>query len=158
MTLDDRTREIIMAMALGVLIGVAVYLIQRKFTRERYEGEEDLLEEGEEDLLEEAEEELAGAEDIIEEANAAIEELLEEGEELEDALIAESEDIGEEEIDDFDEALALAQTIEDLELPGSEEMDEDIDEAALEEAAEPEIDIAKMAQEAIMAEISKAIK
>jgi hypothetical protein len=150
MTLDDRTREIIMAMALGVLIGVAVYLIQRKFTRERYEGEED--------LLEEAEEELAGAEDIIEEANAAIEELLEEGEELEDALIAESEDIGEEEIDDFDEALALAQTIEDLELPGSEEMDEDIDEAALEEAAEPEIDIAKMAQEAIMAEISKAIK
>ena len=87
---------------------------------------------------------------------------LAEAEAVVEALVAESQDVGEEEIDEFEEDLALAQTIDDLELPGDDEMDEDLDEAEIEAELEggdsPEIDIAAMAQEAIVSEITKALK
>jgi len=155
MKLDKRTKDIMMALVLGIIIGAIVYFVQRKFSREGYEGEEDEeteeteeTEEGEQAELEEAVEETA---DDLAEAEAVVE-----------ALIAESQDVGEEEIDEFEEDLTLAQTIDDLELPGDDEMDEDLDEAEIEEELKggdsPEIDIAAMAQEAIVSEITKALK
>ena len=155
MKLDKRTKDVMMALVLGIIIGAIVYFVQRKFSREGYEGEEDEeteeteeTEEGEEDELEEAVEETT---DDLAEAEAVVE-----------ALVAESQDVGEEEIDEFEEDLALAQTIDDLELPGDDEMDEDLDEAEIEAELEggdsPEIDIAAMAQEAIVSEITKALK
>lgn len=155
MKLDKRTKDVIMALVLGIIIGAIVYFVQRKFSREGYEGEEgEEIEEGEdtEDTeeadLEEEVEETAGE---LEDAEAAVE-----------ALIAESQDVGEEEIDEFEEDLTLAQTVDDLELPGDDEMDEDLDDAELGEELEakesPEIDIAAMAQEAIVSEITKALK
>jgi hypothetical protein len=87
---------------------------------------------------------------------------LAEAEAVVEALIAESQDVGEEEIDEFEEDLTLAQTIDDLELPGGDEMEDDLEdaeiEAELEEGDSPEIDIAAMAQEAIVSEITKALK
>ena len=155
MKLDKRTKDVMMALVLGIIIGAIVYFVQRKFSREGYEGEEgeeieeaEDTEEGEEADLEEEVEETA---DDLEDAEAAVE-----------ALIAESQDVGEEEIDEFEEDLTLAQTIDDLELPGDDEMDEDLDEAEIEAELEggdsPEIDIAAMAQEAIVSEITKALK
>lgn len=158
MKLDKRTKDVMMALVLGIIIGAIVYFVQRKFSREGYEGEEgeegEEIEEGEdtEDTeeadLEEEVEETAGE---LEDAEAAVE-----------ALIAESQDVGEEEIDEFEEDLTLAQTVDDLELPGDDEMDEDLDDAELGEELEaeesPEIDIAAMAQEAIVSEITKALK
>jgi len=152
MKLDKRTKDVMMALVLGIIIGAIVYFVQRKFSREGYEGEEgketentEETEEGE--LAEEAEE----AADDLAEAEAVVE-----------ALIAESQDVGEEEIDEFEEDLTLAQTIDDLELPGDDEMDEDLEdaeiEAGLEDKNTPEIDIAAMAQEAIVSEITKALK
>src|SRR5210317_1464335 len=153
MKLDNRTKDIVMAIVLGILIGAAVYLVQRKFTREGYEGEE-----GGEDDVAEKEAEAAAA---VAMADAAIEALVAEGEELEEEIIVESEDVGEEEIDEFDEELAAAQETSDLELPGEEEMEEEIEdvvaEAAMEEAEKPAIDIAAMAQDAIMSEVAKAL-
>ena len=155
MKLDKRTKDVMMALVLGIIIGAIVYFVQRKFSREGYEGEEDEeteeteeTEEGEQAELEEAVEETA---DDLAEAEAVVE-----------ALIAESQDVGEEEIDEFEEDLTLAQTIDDLELPGDDEMDEDLDEAEIEAELKggdsPEIDIAAMAQEAIVSEITKALK
>lgn len=155
MKLDKRTKDVMMALVLGIIIGAIVYFVQRKFSREGYEGEEgeeieegEDTEEGEEADLEEEVEETAGE---LEDAEAAVE-----------ALIAESQDVGEEEIDEFEEDLTLAQTVDDLELPGDDEMDEDLDDAELGEELEakesPEIDIAAMAQEAIVSEITKALK
>ena len=155
MKLDKRTKDVMMALVLGIIIGAIVYFVQRKFSREGYEGEEgeeveegEDTEEGEEADLEEEVEETAGD---LEDAEAAVE-----------ALIAESQDVGEEEIDEFEEDLTLAQTVDDLELPGDDEMDEDLDDAELGEELEaeesPEIDIAAMAQEAIVSEITKALK
>jgi hypothetical protein len=70
--------------------------------------------------------------------------------------------VGEEEIDEFEEDLALAQTIDELELPGGDEMEDDLEDAEMEDDLEdeesPEIDIAAMAQEAIVSEITKALK
>jgi hypothetical protein len=156
MKLDNRTKDIVMAIVLGILIGAAVYLVQRKFTREGYEGEEG--EEGGEDDVAEKEAEAAAA---VAMADAAIESLIAEGEELEEEIIVESEDVGEEEIDEFDEELAAAQESSELELPDEEEMEEEIEdvvvEAAIEEAEKPAIDIAAMAQDAIMAEVAKAL-
>jgi hypothetical protein len=156
MKLDNRTKDIVMAIVLGILIGAAVYLVQRKFTREGYEGEEG--EEGGEDDVAEKEAEAAAA---VAMADAAIESLIAEGEELEEEIIVESEDVGEEEIDEFDEELTAAQEKSELELPDEEEMEEEIEdvvvEAAIEEAEKPAIDIAAMAQDAIMAEVAKAL-
>src|SRR5210317_1617982 len=156
MKLDNRTKDIVMAIVLGILIGAAVYLVQRKFTREGYEGEEG--EEGGEDDVAEKEAEAAAA---VAMADAAIESLIAEGEELEEEIIIESEDVGEEEIDEFDEELAAAQENSELELPDEEEMEEEIEdvvvEAAIEEAEKPAIDIAAMAQDAIMSEVAKAL-
>ena len=87
---------------------------------------------------------------------------LAEAEAVVEALIAESQDVGEEEIDEFEEDLTLAQTIDDLKLPGDDEMDEDLEDAEIESKLQdkntPEIDIAAMAQEAIVSEITKALK
>lgn len=156
MKLDNRTKDIVMAIVLGILIGAAVYLVQRKFTREGYEGEEG--EEGGEDDVAEKEAEAAAA---VAMADAAIESLVAEGEALEEAIIVESEDVGEEEIDEFDEELAATQENSELELPDEKEMEEEIEdvvvEAAIEEAEKPAIDIAAMAQDAIMAEVAKAL-
>lgn len=161
MKLDKRTKDVMMALVLGIIIGAIVYFVQRKFSREGYEGEED--EETEEaDETEEDEEtkevEQADLQEAVEETAGD----LADAEAVVEALIAESQDVGEEEIDEFEEDLTLAQTIDDLELPGDDEMDEDLDEAEIEaelEAEEsPEIDIAAMAQEAIVSEITKALK
>ena len=153
MKLDKRTKDVMMALVLGIIIGAIVYFVQRKFSREGYEGEEG--EETEEEEVETEEGELA------EEAKEAADDLAE-AEAVVEALVAESQDVGEEEIDEFEEDLTLAQTIDDLELPGDDEMDEDLDEAEieaeLEEGDSPEIDIAAMAQEAIVSEITKALK
>lgn len=158
MKLDKRTKDVMMALVLGIIIGAIVYFVQRKFSREGYEGEEgeeteevektEKTKKGEQADLDEAVEETAGD---LADAEAIVE-----------ALIAESQDVGEEEIDEFEEDLTLAQTIDDLELPGDDEMDEDLDkaeiEAELEAKESPEIDIAAMAQEAIVSEITKALK
>ena len=155
MKLDKRTKDVIMALVLGIIIGAIVYFVQRKFSREGYEGEEgeegEEIEEGEDTEEADLEEEVEETADDLEDAEAAVE-----------ALIAESQDVGEEEIDEFEEDLTLAQTVDDLELPGDDDMDEDLDDAELGEELEaeesPEIDIAAMAQEAIVSEITKALK
>jgi len=102
MKLDKRTKDVMMALALGVLIGVAVYLIQRKLSREGYEGEE-----GQE--IETIEDETSGAgdEDEAEEGD-------DDDEEEVDPVITESQDVGEEEIDEFEEELSLSKTIKEL--------------------------------------------
>ena len=146
MKLDKRTKDVMMALVLGIIIGAIVYFVQRKFSREGYKGEE--TEETEEVDVDEKVKETA---DDLAEAEAVVE-----------ALIAESQDVGEEEIDEFEEDLTLAQTIDDLKLPGDDEMDEDLEdaeiEAKLQDKNTPEIDIAAMAQEAIVSEITKALK
>ena len=153
MKLDKRTKDVMMALVLGIIIGAIVYFVQRKFSREGYEGEETEETEDTEDTedteeTEDAEEETA---DDLADAEAVVE-----------ALIAESQDVGEEEIDEFEEDLTLAQTIDDLELPGGDEMEDDLEDVEMEEELEdgesPEIDIAAMAQEAIVSEITKALK
>ena len=149
MKLDKRTKDVMMALVLGIIIGAIVYFVQRKFSREGYEGEEgEETEDAEEVDVDEKVKETA---DDLAEAEAVVE-----------ALIAESQDVGEEEIDEFEEDLTLAQTIDDLELPGGDEMEDDIEdvemEAELEDGESPEIDIAAMAQEAIVSEITKALK
>ena len=110
MKLDKRTRDALCAIAMGVLLGIIVFLLQRRFfNKEGYEGEE---------KPETAEEEAA--------------EKPEESEEL----VVESEDVGEAEIDEFDEELKVAQEAEeeeDLELPTKKEMDEEIEEDATKE-------------------------
>ena len=40
MKLDKRTKDVMMALVLGIIIGAIVYFVQRKFSREGYEGEE----------------------------------------------------------------------------------------------------------------------
>jgi hypothetical protein len=155
MKLDKRTKDVMMALVLGIIIGAIVYFVQRKFSREGYEGEEteetDETEETEETEEVDVDEKVKETADDLAEAEAVVE-----------ALIAESQDVGEEEIDEFEEDLTLAQTIDDLELPGDDEMDKDLEdaeiEAELEEGDSPEIDIAAMAQEAIVSEITKALK
>jgi uncharacterized membrane-anchored protein YhcB (DUF1043 family) len=146
MKLDKRTKDVMMALVLGIIIGAIVYFVQRKFSREGYKGEE--TEETEEVDVDEKVKETA---DDLADAEAVVE-----------ALIAESQDVGEEEIDEFEEDLTLAQTIDDLKLPGDDEMDEDLEdaeiEAKLQDKNTPEIDIAAMAQEAIVSEITKALK
>ena len=146
MKLDKRTKDVMMALVLGIIIGAIVYFVQRKFSREGYKGEE--TEETEEVYVDEKVKETA---DDLADAEAVVE-----------ALIAESQDVGEEEIDEFEEDLTLAQTIDDLKLPGDDEMDEDLEdaeiEAKLQDKNTPEIDIAAMAQEAIVSEITKALK
>ena len=146
MKLDKRTKDVMMALVLGIIIGAIVYFVQRKFSREGYKGEE--TEETEEVDVDEKVKETA---DDLADAEAVVE-----------ALIAESQDVGEEEIDEFEEDLTLAQTIDDLKLPGDDEMDEDLEdaeiEAELQDKNTPEIDIAAMAQEAIVSEITKALK
>ena len=152
MKLDKRTKDVMMALVLGIIIGAIVYFVQRKFSREGYEGEEgEETEETEETEEVDVDEKVKETADDLADAEAVVE-----------ALIAESQDVGEEEIDEFEEDLTLAQTIDDLELPGDDEMDEDLEdteiEAELEEGDSPEIDIAAMAQEAIVSEITKALK
>ena len=155
MKLDKRTKDVMMALVLGIIIGAIVYFVQRKFSREGYEGEEteetDETEETEETEEVDVDEKVKETADDLAEAEAVVE-----------ALIAESQDVGEEEIDEFEEDLTLAQTIDDLELPGDDEMDKDLEdaeiEAELEDKNTPEIDIAAMAQEAIVSEITKALK
>ena len=155
MKLDKRTKDVMMALVLGIIIGAIVYFVQRKFSREGYEGEE--TEETEEEVETEDTEEVDVDEKVKETADD-----LAEAEAAVEALIAESQDVGEEEIDEFEEDLTLAQTIDDLELPGGDEMEDDLEdaeiEAELEEGDSPEIDIAAMAQEAIVSEITKALK
>jgi hypothetical protein len=161
MKLDKRTKDVMMALVLGIIIGAIVYFVQRKFSREGYEGEEDEdTEETEEtDETEDAEE--TEEVDVDEKVKETADDLAE-AEAVVEALIAESQDVGEEEIDEFEEDLTLAQTIDDLELPGGDEMEDDLEdaeiEAELEEGDSPEIDIAAMAQEAIVSEITKALK
>ena len=112
MKLDKRTRDALCAIAMGVLLGIIVFLLQRRFfNKEGYEGEENP--------------------EITEEE--AAEEEPDESEEL----VVESEDVGEAEIDEFDEELKVAQEAEkeeeDLELPTEEEMEEEIEEDATKE-------------------------
>jgi uncharacterized membrane-anchored protein YhcB (DUF1043 family) len=149
MKLDKRTKDVMMALVLGIIIGAIVYFVQRKFSREGYKGEE--TEETEETEEVDVDEKVKETADDLAEAEAVVE-----------ALIAESQDVGEEEIDEFEEDLTLAQTIDDLKLPGDDEMDEDLEdaeiEAKLQDKNTPEIDIAAMAQEAIVSEITKALK
>ena len=158
MKLDKRTKDVMMALVLGIIIGAIVYFVQRKFSREGYEGEEGEETEDAEDTEEtedteevDVDEKVKETADDLAEAEAAVE-----------ALIAESQDVGEEEIDEFEEDLTLAQTIDDLELPGGDEMEDDLEDVEMEEELEdgesPEIDIAAMAQEAIVSEITKALK
>lgn len=162
MKLDKRTKDVMMALVLGIIIGAIVYFVQRKFSREGYEGEEDEEVEETEETEETEEGEQADLEEDVEKTAGD----LADAEAVVEALIAESQDVGEEEIDEFEEDLTLAQTIDDLELPGDDEMDEDLDEdldeaeieAELEAGESPEIDIAAMAQEAIVSEITKALK
>lgn len=158
MKLDKRTKDVMMALVLGIIIGAIVYFVQRKFSREGYEGEE-----GEETEDAEDTEETEDAEEVdVDEKVKETADDLAEAEAVVEALIAESQDVGEEEIDEFEEDLTLAQTIDDLELPGGDEMEDDLEdaeiEAELEEGDSPEIDIAAMAQEAIVSEITKALK
>ena len=107
MKLDKRTRDALCAIAMGVLLGIIVFLLQRRFfNKEGYEGEEK-PETAEEEAAKEPEE-----------------------------LVVESEDVGEAEIDEFDEELKVAQEAEkeeDLELPTKEDMDEEIEEDATKE-------------------------
>ena len=152
MKLDKRTKDVMMALVLGIIIGAIVYFVQRKFSREGYEGEEgEETEETEETEEVDVDEKVKETADDLADAEAVVE-----------ALIAESQDVGEEEIDEFEEDLTLAQTIDDLELPGGDEMEDDLEdaemEAELEDGESPEIDIAAMAQEAIVSEITKALK
>ena len=158
MKLDKRTKDVMMALVLGIIIGAIVYFVQRKFSREGYEGEEgEETEETEEEVETEETEEVDLDEKVKETADD-----LAEAEAAVEALIAESQDVGEEEIDEFEEDLALAQTIDELELPGGDEMEDDLEDAEMEDDLEdeesPEIDIAAMAQEAIVSEITKALK
>tara|TARA_R110002153_G_scaffold190729_2_gene343585 strand:- start:13 stop:474 length:462 start_codon:yes stop_codon:yes gene_type:complete len=152
MKLDKRTKDVMMALVLGIIIGAIVYFVQRKFSREGYEGEETEETEETEDAEEvDVDEKVKETADDLADAEAVVE-----------ALIAESQDVGEEEIDEFEEDLTLAQTIDDLELPGGDEMEDDLEDVEMEEELEdgesPEIDIAAMAQEAIVSEITKALK
>jgi hypothetical protein len=163
MKFDKRTRDIIMYLSIGILAGMIVYFIQKKFLREGYEGEEgedtEETEEGEETEETEEGDEMAQA--------------MDEGDEIVNALIAESQDVGEEEIDEFEEDLAVSKALEDLDLPGADEMDEeetgdemesDDEESDDEEEEEPKKQamsqdaIAQMAQEAIMGQIMSAMK
>tara|TARA_R110001592_G_scaffold243771_2_gene504751 strand:- start:13 stop:492 length:480 start_codon:yes stop_codon:yes gene_type:complete len=158
MKLDKRTKDVMMALVLGIIIGAIVYFVQRKFSREGYEGEE-----GEETEDAEDTEETEDAEEVdVDEKVKETADDLAEAEAAVEALIAESQDVGEEEIDEFEEDLTLAQTIDDLELPGGDEMEDDLEDVEMEEELEdgesPEIDIAAMAQEAIVSEITKALK
>lgn len=163
MKFDKRTRDIIMYLSIGILAGMIVYFIQKKFLREGYEGEEG--EEGKDTEETEEGDEMAQA--------------MDEGDEIVNALIAESQDVGEEEIDEFEEDLAVSKALEDLDLPGADEMDEeetgdemesedelesDDEESDDEEEEEPKKQamsqdaIAQMAQEAIMGQIMSAMK
>jgi len=155
MKLDKRTKDVMMALVLGIIIGAIVYFVQRKFSREGYEGEEG------EDAEDTEETEDTEEVDVDEKVKETADDLAE-AEAVVEALIAESQDVGEEEIDEFEEDLTLAQTIDDLELPGGDEMEDDLEdvemESELEEGDSPEIDIAAMAQEAIVSEITKALK
>ena len=169
MKFDKRTRDIIMYLSIGILAGMIVYFIQKKFLREGYEGEEgkdtEETEEGEETEEIEEGDEMAQA--------------MDEGDEIVNALIAESQDVGEEEIDEFEEDLAVSKALEDLDLPGADEMDEeetgdemesedelesDDEESDDEQEEEPKKQamsqdaIAQMAQEAIMGQIMSAMK
>lgn len=160
MKFDKRTRDIIMYLSIGILAGMIVYFIQKKFLREGYEGEEGKdTEETEEGKETEEGDEMAQA--------------MDEGDEIVNALIAESQDVGEEEIDEFEEDLAVSKALEDLDLPGADEMDEeetgdemesDDEESDDEEEEEPKKQamsqdaIAQMAQEAIMGQIMSAMK
>ena len=161
MKLDKRTKDVMMALVLGIIIGAIVYFVQRKFSREGYEGEEDEDTEETEETDETEETEETEEVDVDEKVKETADDLAE-AEAVVEALIAESQDVGEEEIDEFEEDLTLAQTIDDLELPGGDEMEDDLEdaeiEAELEEVDSPEIDIAAMAQEAIVSEITKALK
>jgi hypothetical protein len=161
MKLDKRTKDVMMALVLGIIIGAIVYFVQRKFSREGYEGEEDEDTEETEETEDTEETEETEEVDVDEKVKETADDLAE-AEAVVEALIAESQDVGEEEIDEFEEDLTLAQTIDDLELPGGDEMEDDLEdaeiEAELEEGDSPEIDIAAMAQEAIVSEITKALK
>jgi hypothetical protein len=163
MKLDKRTKDVMMALVLGIIIGAVVYFVQRKFSREGYEGEEGEETEDTEDTEDTEETEETEEVDLDEKVKETADDLAE-AEAAVEALIAESQDVGEEEIDEFEEDLALAQTIDELELPGGDEMEDDLEdvemEAELEDEDEesPEIDIAAMAQEAIVSEITKALK
>ena len=164
MKLDKRTKDVMMALVLGIIIGAIVYFVQRKFSREGYEGEEGEETEDAEDTEETGDtEETEDAEEVdVDEKVKETADDLAEAEAAVEALIAESQDVGEEEIDEFEEDLTLAQTIDDLELPGGDEMEDDLEDVEMEEELEdgesPEIDIAAMAQEAIVSEITKALK
>ena len=161
MKLDKRTKDVMMALVLGIIIGAIVYFVQRKFSREGYEGEETEETEDTEDTEDTEETEDAEEVDVDEKVKETADDLAE-AEAAVEALIAESQDVGEEEIDEFEEDLTLAQTIDDLELPGGDEMEDDLEDVEMEEELEdgesPEIDIAAMAQEAIVSEITKALK
>lgn len=161
MKLDKRTKDVMMALVLGIIIGAIVYFVQRKFSREGYEGEEGEETEDAEETEDTEETEDAEEVDVDEKVKETADDLAE-AEAAVEALIAESQDVGEEEIDEFEEDLTLAQTIDDLELPGGDEMEDDLEDAEMEEELEdgesPEIDIAAMAQEAIVSEITKALK
>ena len=122
MKLDKRTRDALCAIAMGVLLGIIVFLLQRRFfNKEGYEGEE---------KPDKSEKKLAPDEAEAEEEPDETEEVIEE-------LVAESQDVGEEEIDEFDEELKAVQNAtdedEDLSLPTSEEMDAEIAEDATKE-------------------------
>jgi hypothetical protein len=161
MKLDKRTKDVMMALVLGIIIGAVVYFVQRKFSREGYEGEEGEETEDTEDTEDTEETEETEEVDLDEKVKETADDLAE-AEAAVEALIAESQDVGEEEIDEFEEDLALAQTIDELELPGGDEMEDDLEDAEMEDDLEdeesPEIDIAAMAQEAIVSEITKALK
>ena len=161
MKLDKRTKDVMMALVLGIIIGAIVYFVQRKFSREGYEGEEGEETEDAEDTEDTEDAEDAEEVDVDEKVKETADDLAE-AEAAVEALIAESQDVGEEEIDEFEEDLTLAQTIDDLELPGGDEMEDDLEDVEMEEELEdgesPEIDIAAMAQEAIVSEITKALK
>ena len=161
MKLDKRTKDVMMALVLGIIIGAIVYFVQRKFSREGYEGEETEETEDTEDTEETEDAEDAEEVDVDEKVKETADDLAD-AEAVVEALIAESQDVGEEEIDEFEEDLTLAQTIDDLELPGGDEMEDDLEDVEMEEELEdgesPEIDIAAMAQEAIVSEITKALK
>ena len=161
MKLDKRTKDVMMALVLGIIIGAIVYFVQRKFSREGYEGEEGEETEDAEETEDTEDAEDAEEVDVDEKVKETADDLAE-AEAAVEALIAESQDVGEEEIDEFEEDLTLAQTIDDLELPGGDEMEDDLEDVEMEEELEdgesPEIDIAAMAQEAIVSEITKALK
>ena len=116
MKLDKRTKDVMMALVLGIIIGAIVYFVQRKFSREGYEGEEGEETEETEDAEDTEETEDTEEVDVDEKVKETADDLAE-AEAAVEALIAESQDVGEEEIDEFEEDLTLAQTIDDLELP-----------------------------------------